>query len=450
MTAARGFGADARRIGALAWPMFVGQLSVLAFSTIDTVLLARHSPTDLAALAVGAAAYGTVFIGLMGVVMAVSPLAGRLQGAGRLAEAGTQLHQALWLALALALPGALLLLFPQPFLALSQASPAVQDKVRAYLGLLALALPASLAFSAFRGFSVAVSRPKVVMALQLGGLGLKLPLSTALVGGVPALGLPALGVAGCALATVVAMWATLAGALWWSRRDPFYRPYQLWPGHLPRPQAGPMRAQLRLGLPMGAAILVEVTGFSFMAILIARLGDTPVAGHQLAANLVALLFMVPLALSNASGALVAQHIGAGDTTAARRLGWHALALAALLAAASGGTVLALRPQVLALYTHHAAVAAAALPLVAWLALFHLADALQAVAAAVLRAWHVATLPLAIYVVCLWGLGLGGGSLLAPRLGAAGYWLAATAGLVLAALTLAALLGWTVRQRSPRP
>ena len=78
--------------------MFVGQLSVLAFATIDTVLVARASAIDLAALAVGSAAYITVFIGLMGVVLALSPIVGQLYGAGDRAEAGRQVHQALWVA----------------------------------------------------------------------------------------------------------------------------------------------------------------------------------------------------------------------------------------------------------------------------------------------------------------------------------------------------------------
>ena len=44
-----------RRILPLAWPVFIGQLAVLGFSTIDTVLLARHSAVGLAALSVGVA-----------------------------------------------------------------------------------------------------------------------------------------------------------------------------------------------------------------------------------------------------------------------------------------------------------------------------------------------------------------------------------------------------------
>lgn len=454
-----GFAASVRRITLLAWPVFVGQLAVLGFSTVDTVLVARHSATDLAALAVGSAAFVTVFIGLMGVVLAVGPIVGQLFGAQRLHEAGEQLHQAIWLALGLSLLGSLVLAFPAPFLALSKATPEMSEKIRGYLLMLAFSLPASLLFTAYRGFNVAVSRPKAVMALQLGGLALKIPLSISLIGGVPGLGIPALGVLGCGIATLVAMWAQTLVAFVVLRRDPFYRRFDLRlrglrPWHWPS-----QKALLRLGVPMGLAILIEVTGFAFMAIFIARLGETPVAGHQIAANLVALLFMMPLGLSNATSTLVAQRIGANDLRDARRLGWHGLQLTLAVAVVMGGTVFMLREGVVRLYTDNPAVVAAALPLVAWVALFHAADAVQTLAAFVLRAWRIATVPLVIYVVALWGVGLAGGYVLAfdswqlappAWQGARGFWIAATAGLALAATALALfMLAWLQRQH-PAP
>ena len=109
----------------------------------------------------------------MGVVLAVGPIAGQLFGAQRLHECGTQLYQAMWLALLMSVPGCALLAWPEPFLAIAQAPPAVADKVRAYLGHLAFALPSALLFTSFRGFNTAVSRPKVVMAVQLVGLAVK-------------------------------------------------------------------------------------------------------------------------------------------------------------------------------------------------------------------------------------------------------------------------------------
>jgi MATE family multidrug resistance protein len=447
------FTEDVRRLLPLAWPVFIGQLAVLAFNTIDTVLVARHSQADLGAFAVGAAAYITVFIGLMGVVLAVSPVVGQLFGAGRLQAAGDQLHQGLWLALGLALPGCALLVFPEPFLWLSHATPAMADAVQGYLLALAVSLPASLLFTVYRAFNTAVSRPKAVMALQLGGLALKLPLTAALVNGVPALGLPELGVTGCGVATALAMWAQALGAVLVLRRDPFYDRFALWGRGLHAPSRAALWGLLRLGVPIGLAILVEVSGFSFMALFIARLGTVPVAGHQIAMNLVSLMFMLPLALANAGSTLVAQHVGAGQLAQARRMGWHALQCGAALAALLGGAVFIGREQVIGLYTRDAAVAAGALPLLAWLAVFHVTDAMQTIAAFVLRAWRIATVPMVIYAGTLWGVGLGGGYSLAFNVwgnvpaafqGATGFWMAATASLVLASIALTGFMAWVLQ------
>jgi MATE family multidrug resistance protein len=451
---------SARRIAPLAWPVFIGQIAVLSFATVDTVLLGRYNALDLAALAIGMSAYISIFVGLMGVVLAVGPIAGQLYGARRLPEAGHQFHQALWLALALALLGGIALAFPQPFIALAQAPPEVAGRVRSYLLALAVALPAGLLFTAYRGFNTAVSRPKAVMVLQLAGLALKVPLSALLVFGFAPLGVPELGVTGCGIATAVALWAQCLGAWWVLRRDGFYAPFQLHqPGRrlgLAAPHRASLLAQLKLGVPMGLSIAIEVTGFTFMAFFIARIGATPVAGHSIAMNLVSMMFMMPMALANAAGTLVAQGIGAGNLADARRIGWHGVQIGVLVAAAMGSAVYLGRVPLLHAYTTHPDVRAAALPLVAWVVLFHTADAAQCVAAFVLRAWRIATVPVVIYALSLWLVGLGGGYMLAfdtwgstPAWlqGARGFWVAATVGLVGAAVALCLFLRWVLHSQA---
>lgn len=448
------------RILPLAWPVFIGQVAVLAFSTLDTVLVARYAAVDLAALSVGAAVYITVFLGLMGVVLAVSPLAGQMYGAKKHLAAGHQLHQAVWLALAMSLLGSIVLLNPGWFLNLSESSPEVAAKVRAYLGFLALSLPASLMFTAYRGFNTAVSRPKAVMVIQLCGLAMKVPLSLLFVYGF-SLGpvqLPAMGVAGCGLATALVMWgqALLAYAI--IRRQAFYADFGLHRSGLARPDRAAILSQLKLGLPMGFIILVEVTGFSFMAIFIARLGANPVAGHQVVANLVALMFMMPLALANATSTLVAQRIGANAMADARRVGWHGLEIGLIAATLLGALVFFGRHHILRIYTHDEAIIAAALPLLAWLWFFHVADAAQTLANFVLRAHRMTTLPSIIYVFALWVVGLGGGYVLAfhapswvsPSLqGARGIWAASTVGLAVAGVAMCSLLAWVHSKEMPR-
>ena len=119
---------DLRRLTTLAWPILIGQLAVIANGVIDTAMTSRFSATDLAALAVGASIYVSVFVGASGVLQALGPLIGQLFGAGRHAAIGVEVKQGAWLALLLTVLGSLVLAFPQPFLALAHASPSLTAK----------------------------------------------------------------------------------------------------------------------------------------------------------------------------------------------------------------------------------------------------------------------------------------------------------------------------------
>lgn len=200
--------------------------------------------------------------------------------------------------------------------------------------------------------------------------------------------------------------------------------------------------------------MIEVTGFTFMAIFIARLGPTAVAGHQLAANLVALMFMIPMALGNATGTLVAQNLGARQFADARRLGWHGLEIALILSCLVGITVFLTREWILDFYTNDHIIIAAAKPLLLWAWLFHIGDSVQTVAAFVLRAHHITTAPMVIYALAIWGLGIGGGYWLAfgdnalipsSMHGASGFWAAATVGLLISGVGLSIVLAWVHRR-----
>jgi len=109
----------------------------------------------------------------------------------------------------------------------------VAERVRGYLAGLACALPASLLFASYRAFNIAISRPKAVMALQLGALALKVPLTALLVFGIAwstpfgDLHVPALGALGCGIATAIVAVVQMAFAWRVLRRDPFYAQFGL-------------------------------------------------------------------------------------------------------------------------------------------------------------------------------------------------------------------------------
>jgi len=123
----------ARSIVRLAWPVLVAQLAVIASGVLDTMMAGRYSAVDLAAVGIGASVYFSVFIGLLGVVQALSPIAGQLYGGKQFDRIGEETRQTAWIAAGLAVLGVLLLAFPEPFLRLSSAPPEVEAKTRDYL-----------------------------------------------------------------------------------------------------------------------------------------------------------------------------------------------------------------------------------------------------------------------------------------------------------------------------
>jgi MATE family multidrug resistance protein len=246
------------------------------------------------------------------------------------------------------------------------------------------------------------------------------------------------------MATAVIAWISLL--IGWAilRTVPFYRAFGLFGTGFVAPRWSTLRALLKLGIPMGLSYLIEVTAFTFMALFIARLGETAVAGHQIVSNFATVLYMLPLSIASATGALVAQSIGAREPETARRIGNAGIRLAAVLATAIGLIVWLARDAIVHAYTPNEAIIAAAMPLFPFIAFYQLFDAIQVTAAFVLRAYKIAVVPTLIYAIALWGVGLGGGYVLgldpfgwAPAAirGAAGFWLGNSISLALVAAGL---------------
>ncbi|MBS1170767.1 MAG: family efflux transporter [Burkholderiaceae bacterium] len=428
------------RIVSLAWPILLGQMAVIANSVVDTMMVSRFSVTDLGALAVGASIYVSVFVGMNGVLQALSPVVGQLVGARNFAGIGQEIRQAVWLALFLSLVGCLVLLFPQPLLALANASPDLTAKATQYLRTLALALPATLGFVIYGALNNAMARPKMVMAIHVSALLLKIPLNALFIFG--GLGLPALGGPGCAIATTLIAWLALATGWLILRHHPFYQILGLFGSGFVRPQWSAMKELLRIGLPIGLSFFIEVTSFTFIALFVARLGDMVVAGHQITANFATLLYMLPLSIANATGTLVAQAIGAQDQHEAQRIGHAGIRLAVIVAVSVGLIIWLARDSIVRAYTPDETVVAVALPLFLFIGFYQLFDAIQVTTSYILRAYKVVLFPTILYAAALWCVGLGGGisiglnpfGLPVPTMisGAAGFWFSNSISLVLLA------------------
>ena len=433
----------------LAWPLLLANLAVVGNGTIDAVMAGRLSADNMAAVAVASSIYVTVYIGFMAVLQALSPIAGHHFGARRWRAIGEDLQQALWLSgllLLLALPCLMATGF---WTGLAGVDGHVAEIVSVYLHAVAFGLPAALATRVFVSLNAAVSRPKVTMITNLTALALKAPLNAVFMYGWGPI--DAMGGAGAGMATGILAWLSfgMSAAIW--HFDRFYERFRSPTVHGPRWSR--QRELLKLGLPIGLSTLFEVTSFTFMAVLIARLGAVAVAGHQIVANLIALLFMVPLSLGIATSVLVAQSLGSSAPTVARSATARGFRLAMAVALLAATMLWVMREPVVHLYTTDPEVERMALSLLGVAALFHVFDATQGMGSFVLRGYRQTFWPMVIYGVTLWGLGLGGGTWIAfattpfgPPRGALGFWEAAAVALAITAVALAALTAMESNRR----
>jgi MATE family multidrug resistance protein len=396
---------ELRTIARHAGTVLVGQLAVMAFGVTDTIVAGRYSQQALAALSVGSAVYITVFVALMGTLQALLPTWSELHGGQRHHDLGRSARQGLYLGGLAMLAGGVALLFPGPLLEWTEVPAALQGEVRSYLSVLALALPPALLFRMYGTLNQSLGKPLLVSWLQGASLLVKVPLTLWFAFG--GLGLPAQGAVGCAWATVFVNYLFLACAVWLLRTQDLYRPYALW-RRMERPDWRAIGEFARLGVPGGLSVMVEVTSFTLMALFIARQGTLASAAHQIAANLAAVMYMMPLSLSIATSARVSYWLGADDPRRARAAIRTGFKLGAMLAFALAGILALGRWRIAAIYSGDPQVVAIAAGLLAWLAFYHLGDATQVLCVFVLRCYRVAVSPLMAYCVLLWGVGLAGG------------------------------------------
>lgn len=391
--------------------LLTGQLAVMAFGVTDTIVAGRHGEASLAALSVGSAIFISVYVALMGVFQALLPVWAEQRGARKPEVIGKSVRQSLYLcAMACAL-GMLILLSPGPLLRWTEVPEALRTEVGHYLAVLALALPPALLFRLYSTLNQAIGRPQLVTWLQVGSLAIKVPLSIWFTFG--GAGLPGQGAVGCAWATLAVNASMLAVAVWLLRTQDLYTPLRVWQ-RMERPHWPTILGFARLGVPAGLAILVEVTSFTLMALFIARQGTVATAAHQIATNVAAVLYMVPLSLGIATSARVSYWLGAGDATRARSVVFIGIRLSALMGI-NFAAILSIANEALAgLYSSSPAVLAITGGLLHWVAAYHAADALQTLCVFVLRSYRITMAPLAVYCLLLWGTGLGGGYMLAYR------------------------------------
>ena len=431
--------AELRATLALAAPLAAANLAQMAMGVTDMVMVGRLGALPLAAAGLGAMLYFTGGVVLQGILSAVAPLAAHALGGGDRRAAGRIAGAGLALAVLLAVPFVAALTSLDRLLLALGYDHALAAEIGRFLQAIAWGGPAFLGFAVLRSLLAALSHTRAVMAVLLLCVAGNAGLNWVLIYG--HLGAPALGMAGSGYASAINQWVILAGLALCTRMMPGIAGFHLLRSAF-APSWAAMANVLRLGLPIGGIMGVEVGVFLAAGVLMGLLGAAPLGAHQLVLNCAGISFMVPLGLGQAATVRVAYELGAGRAFAARRAAFVALALGIGFMGAMAVVLWTVPQAIIAAYIDisdpaNRETVQIARRLLVIAALFQVFDGMQVIAAGALRGYRDTMVPMLLAGFGYWGAGFGGGWLLAFPLGfgPAGLWWGLALGLAVVAILL---------------
>jgi MATE family, multidrug efflux pump len=428
----------------LAAPVVMAELGWMTMGIVDTLMVGRLSAEAIGAVGIGSSLFIGTVIFAMGLTLGMDTLVSQSFGSRDLEACHRWLLHGVALGLACAVPAMALLVAASRWLGAWGLEPDVLALTEPYVEVLVWSTPPLLVYAALRRYLQAMGVVRPLMTALIAANVMNAVANWILVFG--ALGMPALGVAGAAWATVLSRLVMMGWLLAVIVRRERGRSPGLFETEL-RLEWARLRVLLTLGLPAAIQITLEVGVFAAATALAGRLPASALAAHQIAINIAALTFMVPLGVSSAGAVRVGHAVGAGDSPGARRAGWTALALGAAFMCCSA-TVFLLVPRLLiGAFTHDAGVLGIGATLLMVAAVFQLFDGIQVVATGVLRGLGDTRTPMLWNLAGHWILGLPLGYWLCftVGLGVVGLWMGLSAGLIVCGVALLAV--W-VRKTAP--
>ena len=397
-----------RRILRLAVPA-LGSLAVEPlYVLVDTVIVGRLGTSQLAGLAVAATVLSFVFAGANFLTYGTTERVARRLGAGDTVAAANVGVQALWLAVVVGVPAALLLgLFARPVAAAFGADGDVLDHAYTYLSISAVGVPFFLvtlaAQGVLRGASDYITPLWVLGAANVANLVIELVLVFVL----------DMGVAGSALSTVIAQVGAGVAFLWLLRR-------RLTDAGERRPDRAGMAPLVTAGKHLVLRVGAMLAVFGGATAIAARIDEATLAAHQVVMSLFLLLALVLDAFAVPAHTLVAEEQGRGAGGDARFVARRSVRLAVIASIGLGIAIAASSPLLPRVFSSDADVIDRATVGLLWLAAAIVPGAVAFAHDGILIGagdyrflgvaavgYLVAVVPIGLFTLATPGLGIGG-------------------------------------------
>ena len=435
------------RLGA---PLVLTNLTQAAIQATDVLLLGWLGARSLAAGALGANLYIAFLVFGMGLVAAASPLMSMQIGVmpNSVREVRRTARQTMWAAATITVPIMILLWHAKALLILLGQDATLAGEAAGFVRALQWGFLPALLYLVLRGFVASLERPGWSLLIGITGVILNGGLNYGLIFG--KFGLPHLGLVGAGVGSTITQTMMFTGLAIIVTTQKRFRRYHIfgcfWCADWSR-----YAAVWRLGAPIAAMLVLEVTIFNAAVFLMGLVGAAALAAHAIAIQVASFTFMVPLGLSQAATIRVGVALGRRDRTGIARAGWTAWMLGVGFMTLTACTLWTVPRPIIGLFLDTAdpangPVIGTAISFLGVAALFQVVDGAQAVGAGMLRGLHDTKIPMLFAAFGYWVVGLSVSLWLGFHLrwGGIGIWTGLATGLaVVACLTLAR---WLRRDR----
>ncbi|HEY5958155.1 MAG TPA: MATE family efflux transporter [Polyangiaceae bacterium] len=325
----------AKELISLSWPIALSMLSYSVMTAVDTLFVGRFGAEAISAVGLGGLATFTLLTFGMGLLRGGKIIVARTVGANRGHEVPRLAAATVALSLIIAIVTWVVTISVAPLLGHVFLEASANEFTVTYVMVRSLALPLMLVATALRELSQGVGDSKRPMWAAVTANLLNIPLNALLV---LHLGW---GVAGSAWANVFAQFVDLA-MLAWQRRD--------WLIELRRVSWKLLRQVAERGWPLGLELFLDVSAFTMLGFILARLGATEMASHQIGLQISHLSTLPILAIGEASSVLVGQAAGAKQLHRVPRIHRAAIGTALVLSSTTGLLLIAFPRAIVSAFT----------------------------------------------------------------------------------------------------
>lgn len=423
----------------LAVPLVITQILEAGIPLLDGVMMGLLGNQTLAAGALAAITFSTLASVCRSILSAVGSRVANAFGAGKIDQVSPATSQGIWLAAAMSLPVMFIIWHFDSILLLTGQEQSNVLLAKTYLHAIVWGFPAALGFCILKEVGAALNRPQFLTVITVAGLLLNAVANYVLMFG--KFGLPALGLAGIGWASTIILWLNFIAAAAWVCLDDYFKEYQLDRDLLYFDRemfVDIFQTGWYLGLQYGS----EVGVFTAIALVMGWFGTQTLAAHEIAVETETFVETVAIGISYAIMMRVGQLRGQNDLRGARRAGFVGIALVTPFLTIVALIFWLFPNSIGAIYLDtsnpdNVEIVKTASSFLSVGAIVQIFYSIQAIAAGALIGLKDTKVPTLITMFAYWGVGLGGGYLMAITLGwgAIGLWLGLGLGLFMGAVLL---------------